>query len=196
LRVDTMIVTYNSMGGHRAISYAGALLLGPKPPSFGTAISLIEVYCHIDGPEPPAPTLGPLLTRYRARVKTMPLGTFYRQPKRVELALHSSLRPKKRLVGYDPSPASPADVAMVRTVYTEIASTFDLLRRKVKTTDDFDVERFLSYIRERAAELHASSAKTVLGSLHELRVAEQMRVAANRPSNNHALEQTGRAERS
>ncbi len=176
-----MIVTYNGMGGHRAISFAGDLLLGPEPPSFGTAIRLIEMYCHIDDPKPRAPTLGPLLTRYRARVKTMPLGTFYRKPKRAELAFHSSLRPKKSLIEYDSSPASLADVSMVRTVYREIASALELIRRKIKPSDDFDTGMFLSYIQDRAAMLDASSAQTVLNLLRELRVAEQTRVAGKRP---------------
>jgi hypothetical protein len=174
-----MVVTYNSVGGHRAISYAGALLLGPDPALFGTAISSMDIYCHIDDPDPPRTNQRPLLTRYCARVNTMPSATFYRKPKRIELAFHSVLRPKKSLIRYDPRPASRADVPLVRTIYREIATALEILRRKIKGSDGFDVETFLSKVRANVVALDDSSTQDILDRLGVLRSAERQRVAAN-----------------
>jgi hypothetical protein len=180
LNFKTWLVSYNSMGGHRALSFTGMLLLGPSAPDFGATFTEIEVYYHIDDPDAPAPTLEELLERYQERIKTMPWAKLYRRYKRIDLVLHSSLQLEKSPIGYNPKPAVLAEIPWVRTLYREIEAALGLIRqKKYKPTDDFNAAKLLAYLAQRVKELDALPDQEVLELLQELRAAEEQRVAAN-----------------
>ena len=175
LHIDTLIVTYNAMGGHGALTFTGELLLGEAPPSFGHAVDLIEAYCHVDDSGRGIPFL---LRRYHERVKTMPFATFYRKPKRIDLAFHSSLKSGNRLLDCRCQGATLGDVPMVRTVYKEMASAMEVVRDRPKPSDDFDASAFLDFIHRRVGELDRASDSTILQMIQRFRELEKQRVAS------------------
>ena len=73
-----------------------------------------------------------------------------RKKRLVEISYHSSLGSEEELLGEPPVPLTPD---LLERGSREILQALTLLRRKVKRTDDFDIDRFLSYAESRLLTL-------------------------------------------
>lgn len=176
VKIDLNLVSYNGMGGHPTLSFVGDLLLGLPRPSFGTAVGQIEAYAHLDSDGPTLPTLGPLRQRFRERVATMPQAWFRRKTKRIELAYHSRLGSADDLLERKSKRAGSEDIPLARRACAELAAALDAVRKRIRTTDDFDTVAFFEFLSGREEVLNAASDHEVLKWLRESQEVEGHRV--------------------
>jgi hypothetical protein len=171
------LVSYNGLGGHPALSFAGDVLLGPSVPHFGDAVVELDIYPHLPSGEPPPPSLADMSDRFRERLATLPRVWFRRKKRLIEVAYRSRLGTAEALAG---RAGGAADVSLLRDACAEITATLDLIRDAVKPRDDFDAEGLLRFVRGRQSELERASDRAVLEVLVALRESERRRVAALR----------------
>lgn len=181
VKIDLHLVSYNGMGGHHTLSFVGDLLLGLPRPSFGTAVGQIEAYAHLDSDGSTLPTLERLRQRFRDRVATMPQAWFRRKTKRIELAYHSRLGSADDLLKGKSRRTGSKDIPLIRRAYSELAAALEVVRKRVRPTDDFDTAGFFELLSNREKMFNAASDREVLKWLRESQEMERQRVAANRP---------------
>jgi hypothetical protein len=178
VRISVSLVSYNAMGGHPALSFAGDLLLGRPAPAFGSAVRQIEAYAHLDGDGPTLPTLEPLRERFRERVARMPQAWFRRKTKRIEVAYLSRLGSADDLIAGKPRRTGLGDVLLVRRACTELTAALDAARKRIAAADDFDADAFFAFLSSREKVIDAASDRDVLRWLREAQEAERQRIAA------------------
>jgi hypothetical protein len=177
VRWTLWFVTYNGMGGHPVLSFAPDLLLLAGSYSFGGAVGEIEICAQVEPARGPLPGSDFLMARFQNRLPTLPKAWFRRKKKRVEIAYHSHLGCAEDLLGGDFAPKKVPDAALLRRAYAEVAASLPLLKKCVKSSDDFDIGRFLGYIDAKLVELNALDDGQLLRRLAEAQATERERVA-------------------
>ena len=177
VKTGVWLVSYNGLGGHPVLSFAGDVLLGPTVPHFGDAVVELDVYPHLPSGEPPPPSLADMSDRFRERLATLPRVWFRRKKRLIEVAYRSRLGTAEALAGLA---GGAADVSLLRDACAEITAALDLVRDAVKPCDDFDAQGLLSFARGRQSALERASDREVLEVLVALQEAERRRVAALR----------------
>jgi len=171
------LVSYDGLGGHPALSFAGDVLLGPSPPHFGGAVAEVDMYPHLPSGESPPTSMAAMSERFRERLATLPRVWFRRKKRLVEIAYRSRLGAAEALAG---RAGGAADVSLLRDACAEITDALELVRGAVKAPDDFDAEEFLRFVRGRQSALERAADREVLEALVALQEAERRRVAALR----------------
>ena len=130
--------SYNTYGGSAIYSFV-ADLLTIQLKDYGAAIESIELTAYLRSPtRTPRPTLEGLFDQFHDYLKKLPTITFRRHLKRVEIRFLSEHFVATDDVGWKPSAEKCNRAA------GEVADALQLLRKRVKPTDNFHVERFLA----------------------------------------------------
>ncbi len=174
MNIHVLIVTYNGMGGHPVLSYIGDFLLLDAPESFGSAITTVDIYAHFHSSGPPKQTLESLDDRFRARLKTLPLVWFRRKKCLFEIAYFSKLGDAEEMFE---KKSKPDSLSLFQDGCHEIAATLSMIRKRLKTADEFDYEAFDAHLRCRLGQL-PSSISELRKLLGEIKANEQQRIAA------------------
>lgn len=134
-----MAKSYNCYGGHTTLSPIGDfLLLGA--PHFGDAITEITVTLHFSHAGPPKKTLEQLFERHLVHRATLPKVTYRRAKKKVEIGIASEV-----MDGSNWHPSPRLSLPLFERGVTEVVGSLSLLRRRVKSSDAFDLAGFLSH---------------------------------------------------
>lgn len=162
---------YDRYGAGTIYSFVGALLTVGLD-EYGSAIESIHfVACLKSRTTKPRSTLEGLFEQFHNYLKTLPKGTFYRRLKRVEISFQS-----EHFVSEDDKVGRPS-ANKCNTGAEEIAAVLPLVKKRIKSTDDFDVDRFLAdaarllttridsveeweHLRQQAKEKQAASRAT------------------------------------
>jgi hypothetical protein len=179
MNINVLLVTYNGMGGHPALSYVGNFLLIGAPASFGPAITTVDIYVHFQSSGPPKEGLESLRERFQKRLTTLPLAWFKRKKHLFEIAYFSRIGTAEELFEREPRVVS---LSQFRDACCEIVSMLLTMRRRLRVSDDFCIEAFESFMQERLSELpsRVTELKTVL---RDLQAREEQTVAAHSDSN-------------
>jgi uncharacterized protein YfeS len=130
--------SYNSYGGSCIYTFVGSLLTS-RLDNYGSAVESVElIACLRSRTREFLPTLEELFNRFHEYVKQLPQVTFRRQLKRIEVNFLS-----ERFFAEDDAEWKPS-AEKCNTAADEVAEVLPLLRKRIKPTDDFDTERFLS----------------------------------------------------
>ncbi|MEX1028143.1 MAG: hypothetical protein WD049_09090 [Candidatus Paceibacterota bacterium] len=143
--------TYNTYGGSTLYGSAGDLLTS-RLGEYGSAIEEIEVVaCLRSKSRKFRPTLEGLFDQFHEYIKSLPRITFRRKLKRVKIEFLSEH------FTADDEKERNATPKQRMTAAQEVAEVLPLLRKRIKPTDEFDVERFLA----DASEVLATKIQTV-----------------------------------
>jgi uncharacterized protein YfeS len=130
--------SYNSYGGSSIFSFVGDLLTA-RLGDYGSAVESIElIACLPSRTRKFLPTLEEMFDQLHEYVKSLPQITFRRKVKRIELIFLSKHFFAEGEEGWKSS------AQKCNTAAEEVAEVLPLLKRRIKPTDDFDVERLLA----------------------------------------------------
>jgi hypothetical protein len=150
LQVSVATISYRMWGSHRALSGAWLAPMSGPTVRFGNAISEIQLYARLVARNGPVNGLESLHDRFVASMADYPIISFSRKKRLVEITYNSSLGSEEELLGEPPVPLTPV---LLERGCREILQALNLLRGKIKRTDDFDIDRFLSYAESRLLTL-------------------------------------------
>src|SRR5437867_2887786 len=153
MRIDLWLITYNGMGGHELLSYAGAFLLQGSPRSFGSAVISFELYAHVKTRTRALPTLGDMKKEFRARLKTLPRVWFVRKSARFDISYVSHLGDEEEL---ERKRSTAESLQLFRAACHEIASALQLAQKHLKRTDDFEWEAFAAHVNRQLNKVPAT----------------------------------------
>ncbi|HEY7330941.1 MAG TPA: hypothetical protein VH592_25105 [Gemmataceae bacterium] len=129
--------TYNTYGGSLLFSAVGDLLT-TRLEDYGSGVESIElIACLPHRRRKFLSTLGELFDQHHKFLKTFPYVAFRRKLKRVEMSFRS-----EHFFAEDEEDGKPS-AKTYSVAAEEVAAALPLLKKRIKPTDDFDVERFL-----------------------------------------------------
>ena len=125
--------SYNSYGGSSLFGPVGDVL-SLKLGEYGPGVQKIEITAFLRSPGPPRKTLEDLYRQFHAGLPRLPRVVFYRQRKTITIHYLSQ---------FTDEDTRAVSAKQKRVAAREIAVALQLIRTKVKSSDDFDAERFL-----------------------------------------------------
>jgi uncharacterized protein YfeS len=160
--------TYNKSGASQFYGPVAHLLI-VRLGNYGDAVEEIEVVGHFRSKiRKFLPTLEELFDRFHEYIESLPRITFRRKLKRIKIEFLS----EHFTADDDERPATAKDRMQAAE---EFAAVLPLLRKRIKATDDFDLERFLA----DASEVLATKIETE-EEWEQIRQAATEKLKANR----------------
>jgi len=148
---------YNSFGGHKSISLV-ADWLEYENSSFGDAIDEIEITIHFYHDGPARKSLEKRQEEFHKNLKTLPKSSFYRKKKRITLDIEG-----KFTTGYEiekqRKPPIQIKPEWVRSALATIIEALPVIKAKIKSSDDFKIDEFESFLRTKLDTLPTSTAE-------------------------------------
>jgi uncharacterized protein YfeS len=169
-----MAKSYNCYGGHTTLSPIGQFLLRGAP-DFGNAINEITVTLHFPSSGPAKKTLEQLLDRHNSHRASLPKITYRRVKGKVEIDVASDL-----MDGRDWKPSPRLSLPLFARGVDEVIHALSLMGKRLKHTDAFDLDAFLS-LCESARQRIPISEDALQDLAAELNAADQARRAAMSP---------------
>ena len=151
MKIFPFIVTYNGGATGPCIARCVEHLTAEGPASFGTAIERIDIYVRCQTRDPLVPGLEFLMNRFQAGLATLPFIRFRRKARLFELSYASEWVHSSEMFGASIIELPPAEFGCL---CREFAAALSLVRRRVKKSDDFDVEGFEAHLERRVEILH------------------------------------------
>lgn len=149
MEISVSIHTYNTYGGHSSVSLVGEFfMLGI--PIYGEGIRELDVHVYFQGGIAKT-SLESLYEQYHDFLKKLPSTKFYRKKQRFELNYVSKLGNSGTVSGF-----GPAKLGLFTEGAKEVAAELSLLKAKIKKSDDFQCEEFLSFISDKITQLPKS----------------------------------------
>ncbi|QDT79703.1 hypothetical protein Mal35_31700 [Gimesia maris] len=169
--------TYNSYGGHRTLSLIGDFLITGAP-SCGQALKELEVIIHIRNDGPPRKSLEEMFERFHTTLAELPRVTFYRKKHRVEITFYGEQFDLSQIE------SRTLDLDLFCAASREIVNKMSLLQKRIRKTDDFDVQSFQLWLNSRLKELPETHEKLLQ---HENSILEQRKICYASMSEWHKL---------
>ena len=169
-----MAKTYDCYGGHPTLSTIGQFLLRDAP-DFGDAIKEIEITLHFPCAGPAKKTLEQLLEWHNSNRANLPKITYRRKKGMVDIHIASEL-----MDGRDWRRSPTLSLSLFERGVGEVIHALSLIGQRLKTTDAFDYDAFLSHC-ERARNNMPDSEDELQDIAAELRAADQAKRAAMSP---------------
>jgi hypothetical protein len=144
------IVTYNGMAAGPCADRCVEHLMAGAPPSFGAAIERIDIYAHCQIREPINVLLSFMYERFQDRLTTLPFLRFRRKPRLFEIGYVSGFIYAKALFSSNGVALAPADF---NCLCREFAAALSLVRRRIRPSDDFDIDGLDVHLRRRIESL-------------------------------------------
>jgi hypothetical protein len=146
LEVVPFIVYYNGMATGPCIKRCVDFLMEDGPQTFGNAVERIDLYPRCQTRDQITPDLDFLLVRFQIGLKSLPFIRFRRKTRLFEVSyvsswVHSSEMFGKSIVDL-PKPE-------FHCLCLEFANALLLLRKRLKKTDDFDMNAFETQLQTR-----------------------------------------------
>jgi hypothetical protein len=171
LRIDVRLVWYNGMGGHPAISFAGEFLLMESGRSYGSSFDSIELYPHVPS-RSHDPNLSTVLDRFNAHIRVLPQSWIKRKSRRIEISYNSELGYEEELVGKS---RTPQTVSQFSLACHEISAAMIIITKRLKTSDDFALDKLREQFEMRLRLLPATDAE-LHAVLETLRLEDRKRL--------------------
>ena len=151
MNIVPLIVFYNGAASGPCIMRCVEYLTAEGPASFGTAIERIDLYPRCQTSEPIIPGPDFLMDRFQAGLATLPFIRFRRKARLFEVSYASEWVYSSAMFGASIVELSPSDF---NCLCREFAAALSLVRRRVKKSDDFDVDAFEAHLQRRVESLH------------------------------------------
>lgn len=128
----------HSLYGSYPMLTAISLYLDREVRDCGDAIQGVEIYLHFPDFGPAAPTLDELLQRHIDFRAKLPFIKFYRSKRKIEIAISSDLTDWREYWKLT------ANLSFFERAFDESLAALSLIRRKIKSSDSFEIEAFLT----------------------------------------------------
>lgn len=146
MEILVSIHTYNTYGGHSTLTLVGKYLeLGA--PDFGEAIETLDIHVYFSGGKI-SRHLESLSDQYHSYLAELPSTNFYRKKAKFELNFVSDLGSADLVSGY-----GPPDLTLFTSSVKEVASSLQILKSKLKKSDDFLLEEFFAFLQLKVKEI-------------------------------------------
>jgi hypothetical protein len=146
VEIVPFIVTYNGMAASPSVKRCTEHLTAEGPISFGTAIKRIDIYIRCQTRDPTVPGLEFLMDRFQAGLATLPFIRFRRRDRLFELSYESAWVHSREMFGASITELPPAEFDLL---CRELVTVLLLVRRRIKKSDDFDVDAFEAHLQRR-----------------------------------------------
>ncbi len=150
MEVVPFIVTYNGMAAGPCVNRCAEYVMSAAPQSFGAAIERVDIYAHCQTSEAITSSLRSMDKRFQVRLATLPYLRFRRKARLFEIAYASQFVFAEKLFESDEAVLSLTDFDRL---CCEFAEALALIRRRVKPSDDFDLDGLDLHIRRRIQSL-------------------------------------------
>ncbi len=150
MKIIPLIVTCNGGGSGPCIMRCVEYLIGEGPVSFGTAIEKIELYPRCQTRDPIILGDEFLMDRFQAGLATLPFLRFSRKARLFEISYASEWVYSKAMFGASIIELPSSEFQLF---CREFANALSLVRRRIKKSDDFDVEGFEAHLHRRIEQL-------------------------------------------
>jgi len=168
------VSSYNCYGGHTTLSKIGHFLLMDAI-DFGDAVRELNITLHLKTSGPAKKTLESLRETHAAHRATLPKITYYRAKGRIELSIAS-----EAMDGDEWERSPRLSLPLFLRGLDEVIRSLILLRKRLKKSDDFDLEAFLVHCE--AARQRVPDTEDQLQALGEkLEAADQAKRDAMSP---------------
>jgi hypothetical protein len=154
MRVTVWMVTYNEMGSGPCIQKCVDFLLAQAPMDLGDAIAEVDIYARCQTSEPIIASLKELYDRFQENLKTLPYLQFIRKRRRFDISYASRIVHEGAMFHSNDYALSVSDF---RCLVGELAEALGLMRRRLKKSDQFDLDRFESHLRDRVLRADPTS---------------------------------------
>lgn len=145
MEIDSLVGTYHRWGGMSPYAYIMALLR-IRLVEYGEAVKTIELYPRLPFLNPSkADAADETFLRWQMAMDDLPFVTFRRALKRIEISFRSTYFNSADLdEGCSPVERIRFTAEKIGYAGEEVFEALQLIRKRIKRTDDFDVERFLA----------------------------------------------------
>jgi hypothetical protein len=150
VKIVPLIVTYNAMASGPCIKRCVEYLTAEGPASFGTAIEQIDIYPRCQTRDQIVPGLEFMIDRFQAGLATLPFIRFRRKARLFEVSYASEWVHSSEMFGASRIELSPTEF---KCLCREFAAALSLVRRRIKKSDDFDVDAFEAHLQRRVESL-------------------------------------------
>ena len=151
MEFHVMAKSYNCYGGHTTLSLIGSfLMMGCE--DFGDALEEITVTLNLPSAGPPKKTLEHLFERHYHYCQTLPKITFRRAKGKIDIEVVSDL-----MEGRSWKPSPEVSLPQFQKGCEEVIQALSLLKKRVKGTDSFDLDSFLSHCHAARARIPNST---------------------------------------
>lgn len=169
-----MSKAYNRYGGHTTLSPIGDFLLQGAP-HFGDAIKEITVTLHFPNSGPPRKSLESLYKDHDLHRASLPKVVFRRASGKISMDVSSEL-----LNSSNWERSSRLSLPLFGSGVDEIISALSLMRKRLKKSDDFNLDGFLAHCE--AARKRVPNCEDELQMVAaELKAADEAKRAAMSP---------------
>jgi hypothetical protein len=159
VKIVPFIVIYNGAATGPCINRCVEYLTAKGPASFGAAIERIDIYIRCQTRDPMVPGLEFLMDRFQAGLATLPFIRFRRKARLFELSYASEWLHSSEMFGAANIELPPSEFDCI---CRELAAVLLLVRRRVKRSDDFDVDAFEAHLQLRVESLEERSSEKML----------------------------------
>lgn len=143
--------TYNSFGGHRLITPIGGFLEMGMP-DFGSAFHRMEVYIAFQTTREPPSSLQSLHETFHQNIRQYSVEKISRKKKYLELR-YISRATAEELEAHGSPTDGPDTCLFFRSASIEFVEKLKLIRKKIKTEDDFDISGLLEWCQKKLESL-------------------------------------------
>jgi len=138
---------YNSFGGHATLSLVGSFI-SMGSPDFGSGVTEIEFHPYFRSTEPANKTLENMYVKYHASLEELPRLRFLRKKQRITFDFNSKIATAEQISKFD-----PPQLELFLGFYHEVHTAIRDIKKKIKPSDEFDVDKFLAWVESKKADL-------------------------------------------
>jgi uncharacterized protein YfeS len=152
LEIIVSVHTYNTYGGHGTLTLVGKYL-ELEVPDFGSAINELDIHVYFSGGQI-SQHLKSLSEQYHEFLSSLPSTKFYRKKAKFELNFVSELGNAELVSGY-----KPPNLELFINSTNEVVSLIEMLKSKIKKSDNFDFQEFNSFLQSKLDNLPKDKAQ-------------------------------------
>lgn len=174
MEFQVLAKSYDSHGAHITLSHIGDFLLIDAA-NFGDAIKEICITLWFPDSGPAKKTLEDLLEQHQRYRASLPKVTYRKSKSLLEIEIASEL-----MNGRDWKPSNKLSLSLFERGVEEICQALVLMRKRLKHSDDFDVDAFLNHC-ETAKKNTPKSLHALQEILTEIDARQQAMLDASSP---------------
>jgi len=145
--ISIFMHSYNGFGGHATLSLVGKFL-SMGTPDFGPGVTEIELHPYFRSTQPAKKTLENMYVKYHASLEELPRMRFLRKKQRITMDFNSKIATAEQI-----SKFGPPQLELFLEFYSEVHTAIQDIKKKIKPTDEFDVDKFFAWVETKKADL-------------------------------------------
>ncbi len=141
-------------------------------PDFGSGVTEIELHPYFRSTQPAKKTLENMYVKYHASLEDLPRLRFLRKKQRITIDFNSMIATAEEI-----SKFGPPQLELFLEFYHEVHTVLRDIKKKIKPSDEFDVDKFLAWVDRKKADLPKNESNFKEISEQLKRYEEQRRAA-------------------